>query len=787
MGLNSPVPGKMNDAMTHHRLLGFGPPRALLSAIVIVVALLSLAPPGARAQTMDGAGPWFDTEQGSVRLIAAVDKAGEGETLKLGLEFQLQPGWKIYWRSPGDAGFPPRPDWTDSRNVAETAIAWPAPERFTIFEMQTFGYGGEVVLPITLTPERPGEAVRLAGTVNYLTCKEICIPYDAALSIDLPAGSAKGAPGAHLIDKYRAAVPVKQRGGAADTPGGLAIESARIAPAAPAGETIQGSSQGSSEPGLVLRVAARSTTDFDDAPMELLVEGPAGSWFGRAEARIDPGGHGARLTVPGGGATAAALAGQPLTLTLIDGARAVEATLAPTLAPTLGGEGPSPGERFLDAIEPTSGKASAAETVSLGFWAVIGFALLGGLILNLMPCVLPVLSLKLMGAVSKSGGTRREIRFGFLASAAGIVVSFLVLAVAAIAVKTAGLTVGWGIQFQQPVFLAFMVALLVLFTCNLLGLFEFRLPGAVTDHAAQAGQGSGYSGDFVTGAFATLLATPCSAPFLGTAVGFALSRGPADILAVFLALGIGLAGPYLAVAALPGIARLLPRPGPWMIWLRRVLALALVGTALWLLDILRVTIGAESAAAIGMMAGLAGIVLGAKRVQGSRLARFAWPLSAMLAFLTVIYPLTIGHGVRGDMPATARQADGAGDGDGRIEWIDFDRAAIADHVAAGRTVFVDVTADWCVTCQWNKKTVVERGAVAEWLSGPEVVAMRADWTRPDPGIADYLASFGRYGIPFNAVYGPDAPSGVTLPELLSETDVLEAAAAAGADPLLAGR
>ncbi|MBP5858342.1 thioredoxin family protein [Marivibrio halodurans] len=763
--------------MTRHRLSGSAPRRGLLPVLAALVALLTLAIPDARAQGTDGTGPWFDTDQGSVRLIAAVDKVGEGETLKLGLEFQLQPGWKIYWRSPGDAGFPPRPDWSDSRNVAATEIAWPAPERFTIFEMQTFGYGDEVVLPITLTPERPGEAVRLAGTVNYLTCKDICIPYDAALSIDLPAGAAHGTPGAHLIDKYRAAVPVKQRGGAADTPGGLSIESARIAPATPTGDTVQGPHR----PALTLRVAARSTTDFDDTPMELLVEGPAGSWFGRADTRIDPGGHGARLSIPGGGATAEALADQPLTLTLIDGARAVEAVLTPTP----GGEEASPGERFLDAIEPTSGEASAVPPPSLGFWTVIGFALIGGLILNLMPCVLPVLSLKLMGAVSKSGATRQEVRFGFLASAAGIIVSFLVLAVAAIAVKTAGLTVGWGIQFQQPVFLAFMVALLVLFTCNLLGLFEFRLPGAVTDHAARAGQGRGYSGDFVTGAFATLLATPCSAPFLGTAVGFALSRGAEEILAVFLTLGIGLAAPYLAVAAMPGIARLLPRPGPWMIWLRRVLALALVGTALWLLDILRMTIGAESAAAIGMMAGLAGIVLGAKRVQGSRLARFAWPLSAVLAFLTVIYPLTIGHGVRGDMPATAGQADGAGDD--RIEWIAFDRAAIADHVAAGRTVFVDVTADWCVTCQWNKKTVVERGTVAEWLSGPEVVAMRADWTRPDPAIADYLASFGRYGIPFNAVYGPDAPSGVTLPELLSETDVLEAAAAAGADPLLAGR
>lgn len=742
--------------------------KRLIGRLALIAALAgALMGAPAAAQTVDGTGPWFDTDEGSVRLISAVQAVGERETLKLGLQFELQPGWKIYWRSPGDAGFPPRPDWSGAENVADATLSWPAPERFTIFDMETLGYKEQVVLPLTVTPARPGEPVTLAGVVSYLTCEEICIPHDAALSINLPAGPAEGAPGAYLIDKYRAAVPLAQTSAQpAETPGGLAVQEAAVQPL-------------ESGEGVRLEVAAASVEPFDDAEMELLVEGPAGAWFDKAEVALTADPRRARFTLTGGGADAAALTAAPLTLTLIDGGRAVEASVTAETG-TLGREA---GQALIaPRLDPAESPGA-----DLGLLTILAFAFLGGLILNLMPCVLPVLSLKLMGVVRKSGGERREVRLGFLASSAGILVSFLALAAAAIGVKAAGLSVGWGMQFQQPVFLAFMVALLVLFTCNMLGLFEFGLPGFVSDRAAAAGAKSGYAGDFLTGAFATLLATPCSAPFLGPAVGFALSRGAGEILAVFTLLGLGLATPYLLVAAFPQSARLLPKPGPWMVWLKRVLALALLGTALWLLTVLQATIGVDGAVAVGLLAALAGIVLGARRVQDSRLAKFAWPLSIMLAVLTVVYPLLAQHALGVRAPVAADAPGAAPAAHRSINWVAFDPAAIADHVAAGRSVFVDVTADWCVTCQWNKKTVIERGAVADWLARPEVVAMQADWTRPDKAIADYLARYGRYGIPFNIIYGPEAPQGRPLPELLSESAVLEAAAAASGEPALARR
>src|SRR5690606_10328334 len=280
------------------------------------------------------------------------------------------------------------------------------------------------------------------------------------------------------------------------------------------------------------------------------------------------------------------LLGRSATLTVVDGLRGLERDV--TLEP------------LVDAASPVAAPVEAAGAGDFaGLLPILALALLGGLILNLMPCVLPVLSIKLLAAVGHGGRESGAVRLSFLASAAGILTSFLLLAGAAIAVKSAGLTVGWGIQFQQPLFLAAMALLVTLFALNLFGLFEITLPGWLG--AAAQGPGSGpaghsVAGHFLTGAFATLLATPCSAPFLGTAVGFALSRGAVEILAVFAALGLGLAAPYLLVAAAPALATRLPRPGPWMITLRRLLGIALAATAIWLLSVLAAQLGWASAA-----------------------------------------------------------------------------------------------------------------------------------------------------------------------------------------------
>jgi suppressor for copper-sensitivity B len=391
--------------------------------------------------------------------------------------------------------------------------------------------------------------------------------------------------------------------------------------------------------------------------------------------------------------------------------------------------------------------------------AMMGVALLGGLILNLMPCVLPVLSLKILSVVSHGGGDVRKVRSSFLATAAGIILSFLILAGATAMVKLAGAAVGWGIQFQQPLFLCVMIALVTLFAANLFGWFEIPLPQFLGDLGG-AGHGHGMAGHFATGAFATLLATPCSAPFLGTALGFALAHGLPEIFAIFTLLGIGMALPYLTVAIWPSLAQRLPRPGRWMITVRAILGLLLLGTALWLVSVLVVLTGVSVALMMGGAMALALVLLLLSH-------RRQWNLRLPVIGLTVVVAIAISF--VGEAPAADTHKAAL-----KGLWKPFDQAALAGDVAAGHVVFVDVTAEWCLTCQVNKATVVYRGEVAKRLADSKVIAMQADWTRPNDDIANYLASFGRYGIPFDAVYGPGAPDGLPLPELLTEDAVITA-------------
>lgn len=704
--------------------------RGLGSAALLAVFLVFLpAAVLAEGPGRDVASDWVRTDQSGVRLISAVTGVGDLSAVPVGLQVALEPGWKTYWRSPGDAGIPVTIDWAGSENLADAEMAWPAPHRFSLFGLDTFGYEREVVFPIAVRPADPGRPVKLRAQVDYLVCEQICIPYQAALALDLPAGPATPTAHVQLIDRFAGRVPGD--GGAH----GLRLEQVGIDEAGG---------------GPVLEAVAVSRLPF--AAPDLIVEGPPDFVFAAPKVRLSDGGTRATLRVPVSVTEGAPpLAGTRLTLTLIDGARGLEASVTPGAV-----SGTAQG-----AVAPEASAGAA------GLLPMLLIALLGGAILNLMPCVLPVLSLKLLGLVGYGGGATGPVRAAFLASAAGVLASFLALAAALAALKTAGVVVGWGIQFQQPLFLTAMVLVLTLFASNLWGWFEIPLPdwlGRVAGGQPRPdGEQDGLAGHFATGAFATLLATPCSAPFVGTAVGFALARGTAEIVAIFAALGLGLAMPYLAVAAIPSLATRLPRPGPWMIWLRRVLGFALAATAMWLLSVLAAQLRPAAAALIGgLMLAVAGLLWLRRRLPAG--LRLATPAAvALLALAAFLAPAGIPERAA---EATVDIAEGP--------WEPFVAAQIDELVAEGKSVFVDVTAEWCITCQVNKRLVLETDPVAERLASEGVIAMRADWTRPSDAIAAYLASFGRYGIPFNAVYGPGAPDGLPLPELLTEEVVLDA-------------
>ncbi len=697
------------------------------AALVILAAACAwagLAPPAAAA-----ASPWAETDHTAVRLVSSVGAVGDAEQVALGLHFRLAKDWKIYWRSPGDAGYPPHLDWAGSDNLAEAAIQWPVPRRFSILGFETLGYTDEVVLPVAVRLAEPGRPLTVRAAVNYLACADICVPYEADLALDLPAGPAAPTDDFHLIGRYQAKVP---RVGAAH---GLQVERAVAS-------------------GTALEVAVASATPMMGP--DVYLEGPETVAFGPPAVDLADGGRRAvlRVAVHGAEDLEGGLAGTPLTVTVVDGEHAAE--------------------RRLVVAAGSPGAAPPAPPAATPLLTILLLALLGGLILNLMPCVLPVLSIKLLGVIGHGGGDRRVVRLSFLASAAGILASFLVLAGALLAVKSAGATVGWGIQFQQPWFLVAMTLVVGLFACNLWGFFEVRLPLWLADLGEHASHVHGLGGHVLSGALATLLATPCSAPFLGTAVGFALSRGAFEVLAVFTALGVGLALPYLAVAAVPALATRLPRPGPWMVRLRQILGFALAATAVWLVTVLAAEVGTVAAGAVAALVVVAGAALYLRhRWDGAR-ARAAVAATTACAVLAFAVPTAVG-GSRTAFP----------DSHGGAFWQPFDPAAIPALVADGQVVLVDVTAEWCITCQVNKTFVLEKGRVAERLSADGVVAMQADWTRPDDAIARYLAGFGRYGIPFDAVYGPGLPDGLALPELLTGETVLEALDRAAAGPVAA--
>ena len=633
--------------------------RWLLYPLAVILTALSF---GARAE--QGIGEWVHTAHATLRLISGQSTVPDKSyVFTVGLEFSLNAGWKIYWRSPGDAGYPPRVTWDGSQNIDTVAMAWPTPQRFSTDGIETIGYEDHVVLPLTVHIKEPAVPTQFSATVDFLICSNICVPAHSAVSLILEPGSAQATSGAPLLSQFVSQVPAAGRG--------ITLQRA----------VLDAHQQ--------LTAVFQADPPFQGTP-DLFVEGATTGGYGLISnpptTIVRDKGREAEITLSLNAAPT------PITLTVTDGARGFEVTTIPQPVPA----GPS-------------------------LPLVIAIALLGGLILNLMPCVLPVLSLKVLALLSHShASSRHHSRMIFLASSGGIIATFVILGGVLAVLKGAGMAVGWGIQFQQPIFLAIMVVILAVFSANLWGAFEGPLPAFISSAASRQGQPGETTlwGHAASGVFATLLATPCSAPFLGTAVGFALAHGPGEILSVFLSLGIGMATPYLALAAFPAVAAWLPRPGAWMLTLRKILAVSMGETALWLL--------------------------------------------AVLATESGLLP-------SGDRANVSEES---------IHWQRFDPALL--KAASDKVIFVDVTADWCLTCKVNKATVLHSAAVATALSQPGVLALKADWTSPDATISAYLARFGRYGIPFNVIYGPHAPMGIVLPEVLTDSGVLAGLKAASA-------
>ncbi|MCS0613915.1 protein-disulfide reductase DsbD family protein [Massilia kyonggiensis] len=657
-----------------------------------------------------------------IRLLAAADAVHPGERILFGVEQTLEPEWHTYWINPGETGVPTRIAWDLPAGARAGAIAWPVPARFRTGPVTSYGYAGRATLLSTLTvPQdaRPGTSFPVRARVSWLVCKDVCIPQQAEVGLALPVlavGMPSGA-GALALGPAHAALP-------AAAPGSVHAETDGKAVAL----TVSGT-------------GVRSA-DLDDA------------WFyDDARGRIAP-----------GAPQAASIDGDRLVLRLRAGERSGARLSGVLVVKTrTASRGYAIDTALAASTAPIALPEDAAPGADASLPLVLLLALLGGLVLNLMPCVFPVLSIKALSLLDHARDDPRTARLHGAAYTLGVLASFALLGVALILLKAGGAQAGWGFQFQSPVFVLATAYLMCAVGLNLSGVFE--VGGALAGVGDSLASRAGHAGSFFTGVLATVVATPCTAPFMGGAVAYALAQPPAVLLAVFLSMGLGLALPYLLLSARPVLQRHLPRPGPWMVRVRQAFAFPMYGAAVWLVWVLARQSGVDAgAAALGGMVALAfaAWLYGATRFASAS-RRVAGGVGAALV---VVAALAVGHaGIQRGQPATATDAT----------WTPYSAERLQALRASGKPVFVNLTASWCITCLVNERVALNDGAVGVALRKAGITYLKGDWTSQDERITALLTQFGRSGVPLYVFYpaGVDARP-VVLPQLLTPGIVLNA-------------
>lgn len=631
------------------------------------------------------------------------------------LEVKLDDEWKTYWRSPGEGGVSPVLDLSQSQNLSNLEWFWPTPAFYEQSGLMTLGYKHDVVFPMELTFEDINQPLHFSGKLTLPTCTNICVltDYDLELSPIELNNLETEASAQHLFQQGLASVPKQS-------------DSTTLISA--------------SFDALSQKLQVQLTHDAGWKTPQILIDGAdiTDDYFSQPVVAVDGNLITATYNVTNWlGDTD--LVGKTISITASD-------------------------ELFAHELAAVVDAKPLTQSADTSIITMIAFAFLGGLILNIMPCVLPVLGMKLNSMVASSASSKRSIRLQFFASAAGILTSFWLLASGLLILKFTGNAIGWGIQFQSPIFIGFMVIITALFTANLFGIFEIQLPSRFSTSIASKGNNTTL-GHFVQGMFATLLATPCSAPFLGTAVAFALGANVFEMWVIFTSLGLGMALPWLLFALFPGLVSFMPKPGMWMNKVKIIFGLMMLVTTLWLLSLLSPFLGS---ATIWIVTALLIIFLlykvGKKHGKNTVIAILAIIVFASSALL-IIGSMTTKHWV------TPTVDD--------ISWKPLDQSAINEYVNQGKTVFVNVTADWCITCKANKIGVILQNPVYSMLHQENIIAVEGDWTHPSEKVTNYLKSHQRFGVPLNVVYGPNAPQGLPLSVLLTSDDVIQAVEYAG--------
>jgi thiol:disulfide interchange protein DsbD len=686
------------------------------------------------------------TDNVKSRLVSEVSAVAAGQSFWVALELDIRDGWHTYWRNPGDSGQATTLTWNLPDGFSAGDIVWPTPHRFELPPLVNYGYAKHVMHLVQVTAPKDlkiGSTVTLSAKASYLVCSDVCIPEDSNLTLTLPTATTGpiDAKDSALFAAARSELP---HAAPASTTATLRGDRLVITLGSEWGETLSQIKSLSFYPydeGSIEYAAPQTLTRLKDSVELSMKVGSQPPQTGAMPSKAPVEVRGLLVATEQSG-------NDTITLPMEIGPRTVSGTAA-----------------------SGAGKAvSTLRAAALPLPSVLLLAILGGLILNLMPCVFPVLSIKAIGLVEHAKKHPAAVRAKGLVFAAGVICSMLALAGALLALRAGGEQIGWGFQLQSPLFVTLMVYLLLAVGLNLSGVFE--IGGGLAGLGDGLTQGDSYHASFFTGVLTTLVATPCTAPFMAAAVGAALTQSPIIALAIFAALGFGLSLPYLVLSFAPWMRRALPKPGAWMDTLKQIFAFPMYASAAWLLWVL-----AQQTSALGLGAALAGAILVSLAAwayqkskvtsSGGRLTALATVLVAVL--LAVFLPLRYGSVAAASIPTTGTSTSGE-------LWLPYDEAKVAELTAAGRPLLVDFTASWCLTCLVNERNAFADPTVQALFRDKGVTLMKGDWTNRDPAITKALAAFDRAGVPLYLVYssktGPSKP--LVLPQLLTAGVVRDA-------------
>jgi thiol:disulfide interchange protein/DsbC/DsbD-like thiol-disulfide interchange protein len=686
------------------------------------------------------------TDNVKARLVSEVGAVAPGQVFWVALEFDIRDGWHTYWRNPGDSGQATQLTWQLPAGFTAGDIVWTTPHLFEVKPLVNYGYAKHAVHLVQVTAPKDlktGAPVALAAKASWLVCSDVCIPEDANLTLSLPSSAKPGAidpSAAALFSNARAELPSAQP----------ASTSAKIE----GGQLVI--TLGKEWGPTLTQIKSLAFFPYDEGSIEYA----APQTLKRSNDAIE-----LSMKVGYQPPKAGAIRGVLLATELNGGQTDV---LPIELAADFSGAG---ADQVKAAPRFASPAAAASTEPQRSLPVLILFAMLGGLILNLMPCVFPVLSIKALSVVEQAQKHPTQVRIKGLVFAAGVIASMLCLAGVMLALRTGGEQIGWGFQLQSPLFVTLLVYLLLAVGLNLSGVFE--VGGGLAGVGDGLTQGDGYSSSFFTGVLATVVATPCSAPFMAPALGAALTLPAINALCIFAALGFGIALPYVLLSFAPWIGRALPKPGAWMDTLKQLFAFPVYGTAAWLLWVL-----SQQTSPFGLGAALGGLILIALAAWAYQKSHFTSGGRKVTVLVTAVASLLIAIvlPVKFADTATAAPSAAAAAASGADEWQPYSAVRVAELQAAGKPLLVNFTASWCLTCLVNERNAFADSAVQEIFRNKKVTLMKGDWTNRDAAISQALSSFGRAGVPLYVVYNGKAGSTepVVLPQLLTASVVQNA-------------